>query len=107
LAAVQLRNVFERRGELALLRAVGFGRNQLARLVLMENAVLLVLGLGSGILAALVAVMPHFLATNAKIPWLSLTGTLALVLLVGMLAGLAAARQVLKAPLLNALREDR
>jgi ABC-type antimicrobial peptide transport system permease subunit len=73
----------------------------------MENAVLLLLGLGSGILSALVAVMPHFLITSAKLPWLSLSGTLLLVLLVGMLAGLAAAKQVLKAPLLSALREDR
>jgi putative ABC transport system permease protein len=65
------------------------------------------LGLGSGILAALAAVMPHFLASTAQVPWLSLTGTLGVVFLVGMLAGLAAVRQVLKAPLLNALREDR
>ena len=107
LAAVQLRNVLERRGELALLRAVGFRQRKLAWLVLLENAVLLVLGTGSGVLAALVAVMPHFLSTGASIPWLSLTGTLGLVLLVGMLAGLAAVRQTLKAPLLNALREDR
>ena len=107
LAAVQLRNVLERRGELALLRAVGFERKKLAKLVLLENAVLLVLGLGSGILAALVAVMPHFLTSNAQVPWLSLLGTLGLVFFVGMLAGLAAVRQVLHAPLLNALREDR
>jgi ABC-type antimicrobial peptide transport system permease subunit len=107
LAAVQLRNVFERRGELALLRAVGFRRKQLALLVLLENTVLLGLGLGSGILAAMVAVMPHFLATNASIPWLSLIVTLGSVFLVGMLAGFAAVRQVLKAPLVNALREDR
>ena len=107
LAAVQLRNVLERRGELALLRAVGFSRKKLAALVLLENAVLLALGLGSGVLAALMAVMPHFLTGNARIPWLSLTGILLLVFLVGMLAGLAAIRQVLKAPLLNALREEK
>ena len=34
LAAVQLRSVLERRGELALLRAVGFRRRLLAALVL-------------------------------------------------------------------------
>jgi ABC-type antimicrobial peptide transport system permease subunit len=107
LAAVQLRNVIERRGELALLRAVGFTRRRLALLVLLENAVLLALGLASGILAATVAVMPHFLATHAPIPWLSLVGILGLVFLVGLLAGLASVRQVLNAPLLNALREER
>jgi hypothetical protein len=106
LAAVQLRNVVERRGELALLRAVGFRRNQLAALVLLENAALLLLGLGMGMLAALVAVMPHYLDGNASIPWLSLFGTLGLVFIVGLLAGLAAVRQVLRVPLLAALREE-
>ena len=45
LATVQIRNVVERRGELALLRATGFGRRQLARLVLYENVSLLAVGL--------------------------------------------------------------
>jgi putative ABC transport system permease protein len=107
LAAVQLRNIAERRGELALLRAVGFRPESLARLVLLENAVLLLLGLGSGILAAATAVMPRLLASSATFPWLSLTTTLALVVLAGMLAGLAAVRHVTNTPLLGALRDDR
>src|SRR3954470_2340652 len=45
LAAVQLRSVFERRKELALMRAAGFGRRRLAQMVLLENLVLLVGGL--------------------------------------------------------------
>jgi ABC-type antimicrobial peptide transport system permease subunit len=107
LAAVQLRNVLERRGELALLRAVGFRRRTLAQLVLLENAVLLLLGLAGGILAAAVAVMPHLLTSNATFPWLSLATTLALVFFFGMLAGLASVRQVTNSPLLGTLREDR
>jgi ABC-type antimicrobial peptide transport system permease subunit len=107
LAAVQLRNVLERRGELALLRAVGFERKQLAKLVLMENAVLLILGLGSGVLAAIVAVMPHYATGNAPIPWASLVGILGLVFLVGTMAGSVAVRQIVKAPLLKSLRTER
>ena len=107
LAAVELRNVVERRGELALLRAAGFRRRTLAGLLLMENAVLLLAGLGCGVLSALVAVLPHLISGVASIPWNSLAVTLALVLAVGVIAGLAAAGRVLRAPLLAALREEK
>jgi len=106
LATVQLRSVLERRGELALMRATGFRRALLARLVMIENSLLLVGGLGVGILAALVAVLPHWLSGGAEVPWLSLAATLALVLIVGWLAGLVAVRATLRAQLLPALRRE-
>jgi ABC-type antimicrobial peptide transport system permease subunit len=106
LATVQLRSVLERRGELALLRAAGFRRALLARLVMLENTLLLVGGLAVGVVAALVAVLPHWLGGGASVPWLSLTATLALVLVVGLLAGLLAVRATLRAELIPALRED-
>lgn len=106
LAAVELRNVLERRGELALLRAVGFRRWTLAWLVMLENGLLLLAGLGCGVLAAAVAVLPHFLLGGAAIPWMSLTATLLVVLVVGLLAGLAAVRAALAAPVLGTLREE-
>jgi hypothetical protein len=107
LAAVQLRNVVERRGELALLRAVGFRRGALAWLVLLEHAALLVAGLAVGSLAAVLAVLPHLLHRGAAVPWLSLAATLLAVLVVGLAAGLFAVRAVVRAPLLAALREER
>ncbi len=106
LATVQLRNVLERRGELALMRATGFRRRRLAQMVMLENAALLLFGLGTGIIAALVAILPNLLRGAASIPWLSLVGTLALVLGVGLLAGLSAVRATLRAPLLGALRGE-
>ena len=69
MAAVQLRNVLERRGELALLRAVGFRRSTLARFVLLEHTVVLVAGLGIGLAAAAIAVLPHLLDRGAPLPW--------------------------------------
>jgi ABC-type antimicrobial peptide transport system permease subunit len=106
LATVQLRSVLERRRELALMRATGFRRALLARMVMIENALLLVGGLAVGILAALVAVLPHWLGGGASVPWVSLAATLALVLLVGLAAGLVAVRATLRAELLPALREE-
>lgn len=106
LAVVQLRSVLERRGELALLRATGFRRSLLARMVLWENAALLLGGLAVGCIAAAVAVLPHLLSGGAGVPWFSLGMTLGVVVLVGLLAGLAAVRAVLTTPLLPALRGD-
>jgi len=106
LAAVELRSVLERRGELALLRATGFRRRALAWLVMLENGLLLGSGLASGVLAAVVAVLPHLLSGGASIPWASLASTLLLVLAVGLVAGLAAVRAVLATPLLAALRGE-
>lgn len=106
LATVELRNVLERRSELALLRATGFRRRRLAELVLLENASLLVVGLAVGVSAALVAVAPHLLSGSAGFPVATLAVTLGLVLIAGLLAGFAAVRAVLRAPLIPALRGD-
>ena len=106
LAAVQLRNVLERRGELALLRAAGYRRARLVRLVILENAVLLIGGLATGVLAAAVAVFPHWLAGGASIPVDWLAATLGIVLVVGLSAGYVAVRVALNARLIPALRGD-
>ena len=106
LAAVQLRNVLERRRELALLRAVGFRRSTLGWMVLLENALLLLLGLACGVLAAAVAILPHLLAGAAVVPLQSLALMLLTIVAVGILASLFAVRATLHAPLIAALRGD-
>jgi len=106
LAVVLLRSVWERRGELALLRALGFRRRALARLVLAENSFLLVLGLGIGTLAAALSVAPHLLGSAGQVDWLDLAGLLALVLVVGLGAAALAVAMTLRAPLLTALRRE-
>jgi ABC-type antimicrobial peptide transport system permease subunit len=104
LATVQLRSVLERRGELALMRAAGFRRRRLAEMVMIENAVLLAGGLCVGLLAALLAVLPHWWAGGAEVPLADLAIYLGIVLIVGLVSGLAAVRATLRAPLLAALR---
>jgi ABC-type antimicrobial peptide transport system permease subunit len=106
LATVQLRNVVERRSELALLRSVGFGRRRLAQMVSLENLILLLGGLGVGVIAALWAVLPHMYFGNASIPFRGLALMLSVVLLVGVLTSLIAVRATLRAPLLSALRGE-
>jgi hypothetical protein len=106
LVALSLRNVFERRRELALLRAVGYGPAQLTGLLVAENAFLIGTGLGVGLLAALVAVAPAAPERPAAIPWATLGLTLAGVGLIGVGAGAWATRAALRAPIVAALRSD-
>jgi putative ABC transport system permease protein len=105
LAVVLLRSVWERRGELALLRALGFRRSALGWLVLAETVALLVLGLCAGTVAALVSTAPY-LGESSGSQWLWAAGLLGLVLAVGLGAGIAALVVTLRAPLLPALRRE-
>ena len=106
LAVVMFRSVLERRSELALLQAVGFGRSSIFWLVLAENGFLLVFGTVMGALTALLAVLPHLLSGMAEPPWFSLVGTLLAIVAVGLLAGAAAVGATLKTPLVPALRRE-
>jgi len=104
LAAVLLRNVLERRRELALLRAVGFRQRDLVWMIAAENLLLLVLGLLSGTLTALLAIAPA-LAERGTLPAMSFV-LLGGVLLAGLLASVLAVAAAVHAPLLQALRSE-
>jgi putative ABC transport system permease protein len=86
LAAVMLRNVIERRSEIALLRSLGFLTSRIVWLVLAENSLLLVFGIASGAVSAIIAMLPHLLSTGADVPWIPLMFTLVAVLAIGTLA---------------------
>ena len=107
LAAVLLRNVLERRRELALLGAVGYRRPHLFAIVLSENVLLLVCGLAIGTLCAVIAVVPAMLDRGTWLPirgggWLLLGG----VFIAGLLSSMAATYAALRAPLLGSLRAE-
>jgi ABC-type lipoprotein release transport system permease subunit len=102
-----LRSLIERRGELATLRAFGFRRSRIARIVIAENGFLLLLGVAIGTISGLLAVAPH-LGTGAEhLPWAPLSATILAVLALGLLSCTAAVWSVLKAPLLATLKEER
>ena len=105
--AVLLRNVLERRRELALLRAVGYQTKDLFLIVVAENAVLLGCGLSLGAIAAAVAVGPAALERGARLPISAFgAGLLVSVLAAGLLSSLLATRAALRAPLVASLRSD-
>jgi ABC-type antimicrobial peptide transport system permease subunit len=90
LAVVLIRNVIERRGELALLAALGFLSRDRVKIVLSENILLLVLGLSVGTVCAVLGIVPTLLGSRTGINWMSLGLTLAGVLALGVLASIAA-----------------
>ena len=106
LAAVLLRNVFERRRELALLRAFGFHSWHFALMVIAENAMLLFYGLATGTFCALLAIAPVFFSRSGQLPGISLALLLLAVLISGLAASLAATLAALRSPLLPALRAE-
>lgn len=106
LGTVMLRNIVEREGELALLRAVGFQNRSVMRLVLFENAFLLLWGLMSGTAAALLSMMPHLVSVGANVPWISLIYLLVGVFVAGMLSSVVAVIQAVRLPVLNSLRGE-
>jgi ABC-type antimicrobial peptide transport system permease subunit len=106
LATVLLRNVLERRRELALMRAVGYQPSHLSLMVIAENALLLGCGLLTGVFCALLAIIPALIARGGRLSGVSLGLLLLAVLLTGLAASLVAVRAVVRSPLLPALRAE-
>jgi putative ABC transport system permease protein len=106
MAAVLLRNVFERRKELALLRAVGYNSSHFAAMVITENVLMLVLGLAVGFVCALLAIAPVLFDRGGRLPNISLGLLLLAVLLSGATASLVATLAALRSPLLPSLRAE-
>jgi ABC-type antimicrobial peptide transport system permease subunit len=106
LATVLLRNVLERRRELALMRAVGYQSSHLSLMVIAENALLLGCGLLTGTICALLAIIPAIIARGGRLSAVSLGLLLLAVSLVGIAASLAPVRAAVRSPLLASLRTE-
>ena len=106
MAAVLLRNVLERRRELALLRAFGYNSSHFTLMVVAENAFLLIAGLLTGTICALLAITPVFIERGGRLPNISLGVLLLAVLISGLIASLLATWAALRTPLLSSLRAE-
>lgn len=106
LGAVLLRNVLERRSELALLRAVGYNGTHFSMMIIAENAFLLICGLLTGMACALLAISPVIFARGGQLPTVSLGLLMLGVLAAGLVASLLASMVAIRSPLLAALRAE-
>ena len=93
---VMLVSVAERTGEIGLLRAVGVGRAQVARVFLAEAALLSLAGACAGLVVGLLgvgALVTAWPALPARPPLWSIASSLGLAVLVGLAFGIAPARR--------------
>lgn len=106
LVIVLWRNALERRAEFALMLATGFGRRQLAGLLVREHLGLFVAGIVIGTVSALVATAPHLISIRADVPWHAVTGFLVLLIGLGLAMCLAAAAFAVRGRLIDSLRKE-
>ena len=106
LGLVVLRNMLERRNELAMLRAVGFNKAALKRMVLYEHSGLMLAGLVCGVAAALVAAGPELKSPGSAVPFLSLVLTIAAIAVSGVVWIWIATALALSGNMLDALRNE-
>ncbi|NIM18281.1 MAG: FtsX-like permease family protein [Candidatus Aminicenantes bacterium] len=106
LGIVVWRNVKERQGELALLRAVGFYRKSIQKMVLFEHIALLTAGIVCGIAAALLATLPSIMTPGSGIPYVTIILLLIIVMINGVGWTYFATRTAARGDLLASLRNE-
>ncbi len=106
LGLVVLRNMLDRRGELAMLQAIGLDKGALKKMVFYEHSGLVLCGLVCGVVAALVAVAPALRSPGADIPYGSLVLTIAAIGVSGAVWIWIATFFALSGRLLEALRNE-
>ncbi|WP_372948766.1 FtsX-like permease family protein [Mariniphaga sp.] len=83
LAIILARTILERRREIALMQAIGFGTRQLFRLLVNEYLLLLAAGVLTGFVTAVVATLPSFISSNTD----ASLGTVALITAIILING--------------------
>ena len=106
LGALVLRNVLERRSELAVMSAIGFTKKSIQRMLMGEHVFLLSLGMVCGTCAAMIAIFPKLSSVGLDVPLLSLAVMLGCILLNGLLWTWLAVKFTIRHSFLPALRKE-
>jgi putative ABC transport system permease protein len=106
LGLVVLLNVLERRGELAMMRAVGFARAELTKMIFYEHTSLMLCGLIFGVVAGTLSVWPVIAAAAADVPYVFLGCMVAAIAVSGFLWIWLASVFALRGNVLQALRQE-
>lgn len=106
LGIVLLRNLLDRRNEIALLQSLGFNRPSIFKLIFLENFFLLITGMIIGVLAAGIGILPSLLSPAFNIPGLFVFIILFVVLLSGILWIYFATRVSLNKYLIQSLSSE-
>ena len=106
LGAVVVRNVLERRREMALLAAVGYRRGSLRLLVAGEVGLIVAVGVVLGTVAALVAIQPALARQGGVLPVAVIGSVLVAVAIAGAVATLVATAVASRLPLVESLKSE-
>lgn len=106
LGIVVLRNILERKNELAVMRAFGFEHSTVFKIVFTEHFFILAAGLLVGLIAALVSIIPSILSPGMSVPYGILLPVFGLVVINGIAWTYFSTALGLKMNLLSALREE-
>jgi hypothetical protein len=106
LGLVVLLNVLERRSEFGMLRAIGFSRETLKKMVLYEHASLVVGGLSGGVVSALIAIIPAMRTPGSGLPYGMLAAIIVCIVVSAALWIWAATAIALGGNLLDAIRNE-
>ena len=106
LGLIVVRNLLERQGELAMLRAVGFSRRALLKMVCWEHVSLLGAGLLAGLICALIAVAPALGVAFGQLPFGLLVILMLMIGASGVLWVVLAAGFALRGTILTPLRNE-
>lgn len=106
IAIILVRNVIERRNELAILLAVGFLKTSVKQMIVIEHLFLILIGLLIGVLSALIAVSPALMGISRTLP-LGFLGILILLAIIsGYLWTVIASKYALKGKIIDSLRTE-
>jgi ABC-type antimicrobial peptide transport system permease subunit len=106
LGIVLLRNLEERKQEIAIYQAIGFNPILIHKLIFAENLFILLTGMGIGLLAAFTGILPSFFSPAFQFPTAYILVVIFLVLLNGLAWIYFPLRNALSKNLLAALRKE-
>lgn len=103
LGIILYRNVYERRYELALLRAIGFASRLIYRNIVLEHIILLFTGLGLGYLSAIIALLPILFISGRVPPIENALALFILIAITGVLSVWLAVKIIAKSQIVHSL----
>jgi ABC-type antimicrobial peptide transport system permease subunit len=106
LGIVLLRNLQERRSELALMMALGFTKGKLISIIIKENLYLLVSGMFIGIIAAFFGILPSVVSPSFEIPGVFMFVLILLVFANGFLWIYFPVKYAVNANIISTLKEE-
>ena len=105
LGFILLRNFNQRKREFGIMMATGFSLKEIRRLVFREHSWILIAGVFTGFISALIATMPSIL-NNSEIPWTTIMIMVGLIIFTGLTALMISLGSVSSASLMAGIRKD-